>query len=61
MISRFLPREARICAAPDHTLTTVSLPATREFIASAVGQKSKTTEKANDNRPVVVDPSLNYQ
>lgn len=58
VISKFLPREARVHARHDHTLSTASFPATREFLKSVVDQQSvKAPSKAIHNRPVVVDPT----
>ncbi len=57
-ISKFLPREKRIRAAPDHTFTTTSLTATREFVASVLNQQSvETPSKAIHDRSVAVDPT----
>ena len=56
VISKFLPREARVGAAHDHTLTNTSLFATREFVESVVGQESaKAPSKAIHTRAVAVD------
>ena len=61
VVSKFLSREERVRAPHDHALATASLPATQEDIASVVDQEGKTTEKANDNQPLVADPSPKYQ
>jgi hypothetical protein len=57
VISKFLPREARVRAAHKHTLPTASLTATREFVALVLNQQSvETPSKAIHDRPVDVDP-----